>query len=55
MEEVSVFSVPTDDYFANYWLTAVVITPNAAKGINRETLRLALEADNIESRPLWKD
>jgi len=53
--EVNVFSVPTDDYFANYWLTAVVITPNAAKGINRETLRLALEADNIESRPLWKD
>lgn len=54
IEEVDVFSVPNDDYFANYWLTAVTITPNAAKGINRETLRLALEAANIESRPLWK-
>ncbi|MGV8947039.1 MAG: DegT/DnrJ/EryC1/StrS family aminotransferase [Lutibacter sp.] len=54
IEEVSVFSVPNDDYFANYWLTAIVISPNATKKINRETLRLALEAANIESRPLWK-
>jgi dTDP-4-amino-4,6-dideoxygalactose transaminase len=54
IEEVNVFSVPNDDYFANYWLTAIVVTPNAAKGINRETLRMALEAANIESRPLWK-
>jgi len=54
IEEVNVFSVPNDDYFSNYWLTAITITPNAEKDINRETLRLALEAANIESRPLWK-
>ncbi|MFA5298902.1 MAG: DegT/DnrJ/EryC1/StrS family aminotransferase [Lutibacter sp.] len=54
IEEVNVFSVPNDDYFANYWLTAIVIAPNVAKGINRETLRLAFEEANIESRPLWK-
>lgn len=38
---------------ANRWLTTVVIDPDAA-GFDRETVRLALEAVNIESRPLWK-
>ena len=52
--EVSVFTVPNDDYFANYWLTAIVIEPIATKGIDRESLRLAFDAANIESRPLWK-
>jgi dTDP-4-amino-4,6-dideoxygalactose transaminase len=54
IDEVKVFSVPNDDYFANYWLTTIVITPNSEKGINRESLRLALDKANIESRPLWK-
>jgi dTDP-4-amino-4,6-dideoxygalactose transaminase len=51
---VSVFTVPNDTFFANYWLSAIVVEPNAAKGINRETLRLAFEEANIECRPLWK-
>ncbi|UFH46663.1 DegT/DnrJ/EryC1/StrS family aminotransferase [Flavobacterium galactosidilyticum] len=51
---VNVFTVPSTDYFANYWLSAILIEPNTAKGIDRETLRLAFEAANIESRPLWK-
>ena len=51
---VTVFTVPNADYFANYWLTAILVTPNAAKGIDREALRLALDQANIESRPLWK-
>ncbi len=38
---------------ANRWLTTVLIDPCEA-GINREVVRLALEASNIESRPLWK-
>ncbi|MFV8333134.1 DegT/DnrJ/EryC1/StrS family aminotransferase [Flavobacterium sp. GSP14] len=54
IEEVTVFTVPNSDYFANYWLSAIVVEPNAVQGINREVLRLALEAENIESRPLWK-
>ena len=54
IEGVEVFSTPNDDYFANYWLSAITIDENKAKGITRETLRLALEAENIESRPLWK-
>jgi dTDP-4-amino-4,6-dideoxygalactose transaminase len=40
--------------FSNRWLTTVLIDPAMANGITRETLRLALDAENIESRPLWK-
>jgi dTDP-4-amino-4,6-dideoxygalactose transaminase len=51
---ITVFSVPNSDYFANYWLSAILIDPEKTTGITRESMRLALEADNIESRPLWK-
>ncbi len=51
---ISVFTVPNSDYFSNYWLTAIIIDSELTNGIERETLRLALEVDNIESRPLWK-
>ena len=54
IEGVEVFEAPNEDYFANYWLSAITIDENKTKGITRETLRLALEAENIESRPLWK-
>lgn len=51
---VTVFSAPNEDYFANYWLSTLIIDPIKTNGISRETLRLAFEANNIESRPLWK-
>ncbi len=35
------------------WLTTVTIDPQQF-GCDREALRLALEAENIEARPLWK-
>lgn len=44
---------PSDSYFSNRWLTTILIDPFKA-GFNRETLRFALEKENIESRPLWK-
>jgi dTDP-4-amino-4,6-dideoxygalactose transaminase len=37
----------------NAWLTCILIDP-AAFGADRETVRLALEAEDIEARPLWK-
>jgi dTDP-4-amino-4,6-dideoxygalactose transaminase len=40
-------------YFSNRWLTTIRIDPSLA-GFTREDLRLRLEQDNIESRPLWK-
>ena len=47
---VSVLKEPSNDYFSNHWLSAIVL----ASYEQREALRLALEASNIESRPLWK-
>ncbi len=40
-------------YFSNRWLTTILINGQEA-GFTREDLRLALEKENIESRPLWK-
>ena len=51
---VTVFTVPNEDYFANYWLSAILIDPAITAGMTRQTMRLALDAENIESRPLWK-
>ena len=51
---VTVLSEPDGDYFSNHWLSAITIDPTQSGGKTREDLRLALEADNIESRPLWK-
>lgn len=49
-EHVSVFKEPNGDYFSNHWLTAIVLSSFE----QREALRLYLESENIESRPLWK-
>lgn len=54
IDGVDVFSVPNTDYFANYWLSTILIDPALTKGINSETLRLSFAAAHIESRPLWK-
>lgn len=45
---------PNFDFYSNYWLTAILIDPELTGGITRDKIRLALEAENIESRPLWK-
>jgi dTDP-4-amino-4,6-dideoxygalactose transaminase len=46
-------SEPSPDFHSNYWLTCIIIDPEKA-GTDREKLRLAMEAELIESRPLWK-
>lgn len=40
--------------FSNRWLTTITVNPALTGGITRENIRLALEKENIESRPLWK-
>ena len=45
---------PSADYYSNYWLTAILVDPIKTGGITREDIRLALEKENIECRPLWK-
>ncbi len=39
-----------NDLFSNRWLTTIIVDDK----LKREAIRLALEEDNIESRPLWK-
>ena len=51
---VLVFHEPSADFFSNFWLTAILVDETKNGGITRETLRTALEVENIESRPLWK-
>ena len=41
------------DFNSNYWLTCITVDPEEA-GFTREDVRLALDENNIESRPLWK-
>ena len=54
IEGISFHTEPNRDYFSNYWLTAILVDSRITGGITREDVRLALDADNIESRPLWK-
>jgi dTDP-4-amino-4,6-dideoxygalactose transaminase len=51
---VTVFTVPNDDFFSNYWLNTIVIDPEITSGISNEKLSIALDEAVIESRPLWK-
>jgi dTDP-4-amino-4,6-dideoxygalactose transaminase len=37
----------------NRWLTVILITPEEF-GADREAVRLALEEEDIEARPMWK-
>jgi len=54
IEEIELFQVVDDSCFSNYWLSTILVKPNIKKNINKESLRLAFEKANIESRPLWK-
>lgn len=50
---ISFIEEPGPDYFSNRWLTNILIDPEVA-GTSREQVRIRLEEDNIETRPLWK-
>ena len=46
--------MPEADYGrSTRWLTCITIDPESA-GTDRENIRLALEKENIEARPVWK-
>ncbi|KQM36018.1 aminotransferase class I/II-fold pyridoxal phosphate-dependent enzyme [Chryseobacterium sp. Leaf201] len=53
IDGVTVFSEPSEDFYSNHWLSAIVVDPQVT-GKTREELRMAFLEDNIESRPLWK-
>jgi dTDP-4-amino-4,6-dideoxygalactose transaminase len=51
---ISFLPEPDSKYKSNRWLTTIVIDPDHTDGKTREDIRLGLEKENIESRPLWK-
>ena len=53
-EGITFLEEPGPDYFSNHWLSCILVDPSKTEGITREDIRLALEAEQIESRPLWK-
>ena len=48
------FLLEPEGYFSNRWLSCLLIDPQQTGGKSREDVRLALEKENIECRPLWK-
>ncbi|WP_047446446.1 aminotransferase class I/II-fold pyridoxal phosphate-dependent enzyme [Alistipes sp. ZOR0009] len=50
---IEFLSEPNEKFFSNHWLTAIQIDAEKC-GVTREDIRLALQEENIESRPLWK-
>ncbi|MBL4745970.1 MAG: aminotransferase class I/II-fold pyridoxal phosphate-dependent enzyme [Flavobacteriaceae bacterium] len=54
IQGVTLLEEPNSDYFSNFWLTAILVDPLKTNGVSREDIRLELEKENIECRPLWK-
>lgn len=50
--EIEVFKEPNTDFFSNHWLSCITFDSKSDK--NSEGMRLFLQNENIESRPLWK-
>jgi len=50
VENAKLFDNLNNNIFSNYWLNAVLLKTEEEK----ESLRIAFEKANIESRPLWK-
>jgi dTDP-4-amino-4,6-dideoxygalactose transaminase len=48
------FQEEPEGYYSNRWLTCILVDPTTNKGLTREEIRLAMDEENIESRPLWK-
>lgn len=49
--DIKLLTEPDKDYFSNYWLSTITLNH---KTKNCNELRILLDQENIESRPLWK-
>ena len=45
---------PDADYYSNYWLSCIQVNPDKCWGVTRDQIRITMEGENIECRPLWK-
>jgi len=52
-EGVTVFTEPSANFFSNHWLSCILVD-KATTGFSSEDIRLAMEENNVECRPLWK-
>lgn len=50
IQNVQLFDNQSGEFFSNFWLNTLLLETK----VERESLRLAFEEANIESRPLWK-
>jgi dTDP-4-amino-4,6-dideoxygalactose transaminase len=48
------FQEAPSGFYSNRWLTCILVNHALNNGLTREVIRLSLEEENIESRPLWK-
>ena len=54
IEEIQFAQEAGDEFYSNRWLSTVLIEDSKKGSPDRESIRFALEKENIESRPLWK-
>ena len=50
---ITIMQSPASNYNSNFWLTCLLIDPKKA-GKSNDEIRMKMEANNIETRPLWK-
>lgn len=53
VDGIQVHQNPSDKFDSNFWLSTITIDSEVA-GTNYEELRVKLDEEGIESRPLWK-
>lgn len=53
IEGTKILEETSTDYFSNHWLSCVLLNKEKAT-YSSEELRIVLQNNNIESRPLWK-
>jgi dTDP-4-amino-4,6-dideoxygalactose transaminase len=53
LPSITFLTEPSDAYRSNFWLTTITVD-SVLFGADREAIRLKLEVENIESRPVWK-
>lgn len=53
MPGIVVMQSPNPDFDANHWLTCIHVDP-AIAGMSRDDIRMKMDINHIETRPLWK-
>jgi len=48
------FQEEPEGFYSNRWLTCSLVDPTTNTGLTMEEIRLEMDEENIESRPLWK-